>query len=75
MISVNIKVVAIEYERTFQQIFPLIKEKLGAVESKNMLIRLFQKLDDAALPVSLGIMKRLPKGTKDELLADRKSVV
>jgi len=69
VIFVNIKVVAIEYERTFQQIFPLIKEKLGAVESKNMLIRLFQKLDDAALPVSLGIMKRLPKGTKDELLA------
>ena len=43
VISVNIKVVAIEYERTFQQIFPLIKEKLGEVESKNMLIRLFQK--------------------------------
>lgn len=69
MISVNIKVVDIEYERTFQQIFPLLKEKLGAAESKNLLIRLFQKLDDVALPVLLGIMERLPESTKDELLA------
>ncbi len=69
MISVNIKVVDIEYERTFQQIFPILKEKLGAVESMNLIIRLFQKLDDAALPVLLGIMGRLPEGTKDEILA------
>lgn len=69
MISINIKVVDIEYERTFQQIFPILKEKLGTVESKNLLIRLFQKLDDAALPVLLGIMERLPEGTKDALLA------
>lgn len=69
MISVNIKVVDIEYERTFQQIFPLLKEKFGAVESKNLLIRLFQKLNDAALPVLLGIMERLQEDTKDELLA------
>lgn len=69
MISVNIKVVDIEYERTFQQIFPLLKEKLGAVESNNLFIRLFQKLDDAALPVLLGIMERLPESTKDEILA------
>ncbi len=69
MISVNIKVVDIEYERTFQQIFPILKEKLGAVESMNLIIRLFQKLDDAALPVLLGIMERLPEGTKDEILA------
>ncbi len=69
MISVNIKVVNIEYEKTFQQVFPLLKEKLSMMQSKNLLIRLFQKLDDAALPVLLGIMERLPEGTKDELLA------
>lgn len=69
MISVNIKIVDIEYERTFQQIFPLLKEKLDVVESKNLLIRLFQKLEDAALPVLIGIMKRLPESTKNELLA------
>lgn len=69
MIAVNIKIVDINYERTFQQIFPILKEKLGAVESKNLLIRLFQKLDNAALPVLLGIMERLPADTKDELLA------
>lgn len=69
MQSINIKVIDIEYERTFQQIFPPLKEKLGTVESKNLLVRLFQKLDDVALPVLLGIMERLPEGTKDELLA------
>lgn len=69
MISINIKVVDIEYERTFQQIFPFLKEKLGTAESKNLLICLFQKLDDAALSVLLGIMERLQEGTKYELLA------
>lgn len=33
---------------SFQQIFPIIKEKLGIVESKNLLIRLFQKLIELA---------------------------
>jgi len=69
MISVNIKVVDIEYGRTFRQIFPPLKEKLSTMQSKNLLIRLFQKLDDVALPVLLGIMERLPGGAKDELLA------
>lgn len=69
MLSVNIKIVNIEYEKTFQQIFPVLKEKLGSIESENMIIRLFQKLDDSALPVLLGIMNRLPESTKNELLA------
>lgn len=69
MISVTIKIVNINYETTIRQIFPAIKEKLRSLESKNMVIRLFQKLDDAALPVLLEIMERLPQDTKDELLA------
>lgn len=69
MITANIKIVNIEYEKTLQQLFPIIRERLGAVESTDLIIRLFQKLDDAALPVLLGIMDRLPERTRNELLA------
>lgn len=69
MISVNIKIVNIDYEKTIQQIFPFMREKLHSLDSVNMVIRLFQKLDDAALPVLLGIINRMPENTKNELLS------
>lgn len=68
MIEVCFKIVNIDYEKTFRQIFPILKEKLDALESKNMIIRLFRKLDDEALPVLLGIMDSLSESTKNELL-------
>lgn len=68
MLLARIKISNINYEKTFRAIFPLVKEKVAAMESKNMMIRLFQKLDDAALPVLLGVMCRLPEKTKNELL-------
>ncbi len=68
MLAANIKIVNIDYEKTFRQVFPIFREKLSCMESKNMIIRLFQKLDDAALPVLLGIMNRLSESTKNELL-------
>lgn len=68
MLSASIKISNIDYEKTFQQIFPMVKARIHAMESKNMLIRLFQKLDDAALPVLSGVMFRLPEETKHELL-------
>lgn len=68
MIAVNAKIVKIDYEKTFRQLFPILKEKLAAMDSRNMLLRLFQKLDDAALPVLLGIMGSLQENTKNELL-------
>lgn len=68
MLSTSIKISNIDYEKTFQQVFSVIKDKIGSLESKNMIIRLFQKLDDAALPVLLGVMTRLPEETKNELL-------
>lgn len=58
MISVNIKIVDIEYERTFQQIFPILKGN----------VHLFQKMDEVTLLKLLKIMKLLPKSTKDALL-------
>lgn len=68
MLSIRIKINSIDYENTFQQIFPMVRKKIEGMELKNMLIRLFQKLDNDALPVLLGIMHRLPEETKNELL-------
>ena len=68
MLSADIKISNIDYEKTFRQVFPVIRDRLGSMESPNMVIRLFQKLDDAALPVFLGVMIRLPEETKNELL-------
>lgn len=68
MLSISIKIRNIDYEKTYRQVFPVVRDKIGSMESTNMVIRLFQKLDDAALPVLLGVMTRLPEETKNELL-------
>lgn len=68
MLSASIKISNINYEKTLQNIFPMIREKIKSAESKNMIIRFFKKLDDAALPVLLGIMNHLPEDIKNELL-------
>lgn len=68
MLSTSIKITNINYEKTFQQIFPVIKEKIMEIESTNMVLRLFQKLDDSALPVLQELMKRIPEDTKDGLV-------
>ena len=67
MLSANIKITNIDYETTFEQVFPLLREKISSLNSKNLIIRLFQKRDDAALSVLLGIMNRLPEDSKTEM--------
>ena len=68
MLSATIKIKNIDYENTFIHLFPVVSEKLMAMDSKKMVIRLFQQLGDTALPVLLGLMSRLPENTKNELL-------
>lgn len=68
MLAVSIKISNIDYEKTFRQMFPMVKDKINSMESENKIIRLFQKLDDAALHILLGVMMRLPEETKNELL-------
>lgn len=68
MLSATIKIKNIDYENTFIHIFPVVSEKLMAMDSKKMVVRLFQQLGDTALPVLLGLMSRLPENTKNELL-------
>lgn len=68
MLAATITIKQLDYEKTLQGIFPLLKEKLAGKESSHMTIRLFQKLDDAALPIALNVMRRLPNETKTELM-------
>ena len=67
MLSANIKITNIDYEKTFEQVFPLLREKISSLNSKNLIIRLFQKRDDAALSVLLDIMNRLTEDSKTEM--------
>ena len=68
MLNATIRINSIDYEKTLQHIFPVVSEKVKALNSKKMIIRLFQQLDDAALPVVIGLAYRLPEATKNELL-------
>lgn len=68
MLTATIKIRSINYERTFQQIFPALSEKILSWSSKNIIIRLFQQLGDYAMPVLIGVMHRIPTDTKNELL-------
>lgn len=68
MLAATVTIRHIDYENTLRNIFPVIQPKLQTVKSQKMLIRLFQQLGDAALPVLLGVMSRLPEGTKNALL-------
>ncbi len=69
MLAINIKADRIDYEKTLVNLYPAIKERLAAAESQNMIIRLFQKLDDAALPVLLSFMGNLSETAKNQLVA------
>ena len=69
MLAISIKADRIDYEKTLENLYPAIKERLAAAESQNMIIRLFQKLDDAALPVLLSFMGNLSETAKNELVA------
>ena len=68
MLTASVKINKIDYEKTLQHIFPVVSEKVKALSSKKMIVRLFQQLDDAALPVVIGLSYRLPEDTKNELL-------
>ena len=68
MLAASIKIRSIDYESTLQQIFPVLSEKIMSSTSKDMIVRLFQQLGDAALPVLIGVMHRIPEDTKNELL-------
>lgn len=68
MLAATIKISSIDYENTLQHIFPVVSEKVLAMNSKRMIVRLFQELKGDSLPILIGVAHRLPEDTKNELL-------
>lgn len=68
MIDIYFTINAIDYEATFQTVFPTVLNKCKQAESNNMLLRLLAKLDEIAEPVLQGIMRYLPQDIRDEFL-------
>ena len=42
MLSASIKISDINYEKTFQNIFPMIRENIKTTESDNLVLRFFK---------------------------------
>lgn len=68
MLTATIQIKNIDYEATFRHIYPAISEKVMEWNTKNMIIRLFQQLGDASLPVLISLLYQLSESTKNELL-------
>lgn len=43
MLSASIKISDINYEKTFQNIFPMIRENIKTTESDNLVLRFFKE--------------------------------
>ncbi len=69
MLSVSITIRRMDYEGTLRSVFPALSGRVREMDPEShLIIRLFQHLGDAALPVLLGVMRKLETGTKNELL-------
>lgn len=68
MLNAKITIASINYEETFRNLLPSTLEKCRAMESKNLIIRLMQKLDDASAVALSGMLSFLPRESCDELL-------
>lgn len=66
MINIIFTISAIDYEATFQTVFPAVLNKCKQAESNNMLLRLLAKLDGTAEPVLQGIMRYLPQDIRNK---------
>lgn len=68
MIDIYFTISAIDYEATFQTVFPAVLNKCKQADASNVLLRLLAKLDETAEPVLQGIMRYFPQNIKDEFL-------
>lgn len=68
MFDIRITIGTIGYEQTVTALFPTVLKKCQGIHHPNLLLRLFLELGEDALQVLLGVMGRLPKKAKQELL-------
>ncbi len=68
MLAVMLKIGIIDYEETLKAVFPWIAEQLDQQGSDHWTARLIRKLGDDAKTVALGVLCRLQKEMKNDLL-------
>lgn len=68
MICAEIRIKKIQYEKSFQRLFPMGIEKCRKMENPNLAVRFLLKAGDASMTAALGILNLTDQKSKDELL-------
>ncbi len=67
MLDAVIKIGRIDYAETIRNIFPIVSDKMKGRTFESTASCPYHGLESAALPVMIGVAKRLPEDTKTEL--------
>lgn len=68
MINAKIIIKEIQYEETFQNLFPMAMKKCKSMQNPNLAIRFLLKMGDASVTAALGILNNMKQQNKNELL-------
>lgn len=68
MINAKIIIKEIQYEETFQNLFPMAMKKCKSMKKPNLAIRFLLKMGDASVTAALGILNNMKQQNKNELL-------
>ena len=68
MINVEIVIKDIQYEKSFEKLFPMGIEKCKKMENPNLAVRFLLKMGDASMTAALGILNLADERSKNELL-------
>ena len=68
MLNVDVTIRSIDYERTFEALFPLLMETVNNMDAENSMIRLLQRLGQTSRGVVTALLRRLFRYHQDELL-------
>lgn len=68
MLNAEICIRSIDYERTFESLFPMLMETVNKMDADNLLIRLLQKLGESSKTMVISILQKLSHQHQDEIL-------
>jgi len=68
LIYAEIVIKEIQYEKSFENLFPMGIEKCRKMENPNLAVRFLLKLGDSSMTAALGILNLTDKQSKNELL-------
>lgn len=68
MINAKITIKEIQYEESFENLFPMGIQKCRKMENPNLAVRFLLKMGDASMTAALGILDMMGEESKNELL-------